>query len=113
MRSILDGHIVLNRDLAARNIYPPIDVLASASRVMNDVTSAEHQALAGKFKESMAVYKQSEDLINIGAYKSGSNPGIDYAIQKYGGMIAYLKQAVQTPVMMDEAVSALQQMFED
>jgi len=113
MRSILDGHIVLSRDLAARNIYPPIDVLSSASRVMNDVTVAEHQALAGKFKESMAVYKQSEDLINIGAYKSGSNPGIDYAMQKYGGMIAYLKQAVQTPVMMDEAVSALQQMFED
>jgi len=113
MRSILDGHIVLSRDLAARNIYPPVDLLASASRVMNDVTSAEQQALAGKFKEAMATFKQSEDLINIGAYKAGSNPGIDYAILKNEGMITYLKQAVQNPVSMEDSVNELRDLFEN
>ncbi|HPX60173.1 MAG TPA: flagellar protein export ATPase FliI [Deltaproteobacteria bacterium] len=113
MRSILDGHIVLSRALAARNIYPPIDVLASASRVMSDVTRSEQQSLAGKFKETMATYKQSEDLINIGAYKSGSNPGIDYAILKNEAMISYLKQAIHTPVSLDEAVQGLKELFEN
>ena len=112
MRSILDGHIVLSRDLAARNIYPPIDVLASASRVMNDVTQAEQQSLAGKFKETMATYKQSEDLINIGAYKTGSNPGIDYAVIKNEAMINYLKQAVHMPVTMEESIQDLKHLFE-
>jgi len=111
MRSILDGHIVLSRDLAARNIYPPVDLLASASRVMSDVTSAEQQALAGKFKEAMATFKQSEDLINIGAYKAGSNPGIDYALLKNEGMVAYLKQAVQNPVSMEDSVNELRDLF--
>jgi flagellum-specific ATP synthase len=112
MRSILDGHIVLSRDLAARNIYPPVDLLASASRVMGDVTSSEQQMLAGKFKEVLAAYKQSEDLINIGAYKSGSNPGIDYAISKNEGMVAYMKQAIHNPVSMEEAIQDLRDLFE-
>lgn len=112
MRSILDGHIVLSRDLAARNIYPPVDLLASASRVMNDVTTPEQQELAGKFKETMAVYKQSEDLINIGAYKSGSNPGIDYAILKNDRMVSYLKQAIHNPVNMEESIQELRDIFE-
>jgi flagellum-specific ATP synthase len=112
MRSILDGHIVLSRDLAARNIYPPIDVLASASRVMGDVTGSRHQKLVGQFKEALATYRQSEDLINIGAYKSGSNPGIDHAIRKIDAMIAYQKQAITDPVTLDAAVDALQRLFE-
>jgi flagellum-specific ATP synthase len=112
MRSILDGHIVLSRELAARNIYPPIDVLASASRVMTDVTVPEHQMLAGKFKESLAIYRQSEDLINIGAYKSGSNPGIDYAISKNDGMQSYLKQSIQDPVSMFDSVQGLKGIFD-
>jgi flagellum-specific ATP synthase len=112
MRSILDGHIVLSRDLAARNIYPPIDVLASASRVMGDVTGSRHQKLAGQFKETLATYRQSEDLINIGAYKAGSNPGIDHAIRKIDAMIAYQKQAITDPVTLDAAVDALQRLFE-
>lgn len=112
MRSILDGHIVLSRDLAARNIYPPIDILASASRVMNDVTTREHQAKAGMFKETMAVYKQSEDLINIGAYKSGSNSGIDYAILKNEGMVSYLKQSIDSPVSLQQSVDQLAGLFE-
>jgi flagellum-specific ATP synthase len=112
MRSILDGHIVLSRDLAARNIYPPIDVLASASRVMTDVASSGHQLLAGKFKETLATYRQSEDLINIGAYKDGSNPGIDYAISRNEGMQSYLKQSVHDPVTMEDAVSGLKRLFD-
>jgi flagellum-specific ATP synthase len=112
MRSILDGHIVLSRELASRNIYPPIDVLASASRVMTDVTSPEHQRIAGKFKESLAVYRQSEDLINIGAYKTGSNPGIDYAISRNEGMQSYLKQSIHDPVSMIDSVQGLKAIFE-
>ncbi len=112
MRSILDGHIVLSRDLAARSIYPPIDIMASASRVMTDVTSREHQELASKFKQVLATYHQSEDLINIGAYKSGSNPGIDYAVSHIADMQSYLKQAVHDPVMLDDAIEGLQAIFE-
>jgi len=112
MRSILDGHIVLSRDLAARNIYPPIDIMASTSRVMGDVTDAAHQKLAGKFKETLAVYRQSEDLINIGAYKAGSNQGIDDAIRKIDSMVAYQRQAVTDPVNLAESVAQLQKMFE-
>jgi flagellum-specific ATP synthase len=113
MRSILDGHIVLSRDLAARSIYPPIDVLASASRVMTDVASKEHLDLASKFKETLATYRQSEDLINIGAYKAGSNPGIDYAIAHNMEMQAFMKQAVDNPVMLDAALQDLKLMFKD
>lgn len=111
MRSILDGHIVLSRDLAARSIYPPIDVLSSASRVMTDVASKEHLAVASKFKEVLATYRQSEDLINIGAYKSGSNPGIDYAVEHIAQMQAFMKQAVHDPVMLEQAVQDLKSMF--
>ncbi|MDD2851650.1 MAG: FliI/YscN family ATPase [Desulfuromonadaceae bacterium] len=111
MRSILDGHIVLSRALAAHSIYPPIDVLASSSRVMTDVASKEHLELAAKFKETLATYRQSEDLINIGAYKTGSNPGIDYAVDHNEGMQTYIKQAVDDPVMLEEAVQDLRRMF--
>lgn len=112
MRSILDGHIVLSRDLAARAVYPPIDVLASASRVMTDVASKEHLLVAAKFKEVLATYRQSEDLINIGAYKSGSNPGIDYAVSHIAEMQSFMKQAVHDPVMLGDAVQDLKAMFE-
>lgn len=111
MRSILDGHIVLSRSLAARNIYPPIDVLASASRVMSDVTTQDHQEVVGRFKEALATYRQAEDLINIGAYKAGSNPSIDAAIARYDGMVTYMKQAVHDSVSMHEAVQELRTIF--
>lgn len=113
MRSILDGHIVLSRELAARSIYPPIDILASASRVMSDVASKEHLEVASKFKETLATYKQSEDLINIGAYKAGSNPGIDYAVAHNMEMQAFMKQAVDNPVLLDEALQDLKSMFKN
>ncbi len=112
MRSILDGHIVLSRELAARSIYPPIDIMASASRVMTDVTSREHQDLAAKFKEVLATHRQSEDLINIGAYKTGTNPGIDYAVSHIADMQSYLKQAVHDPVMLEDSLRELRAIFE-
>ncbi|MBU5638604.1 flagellar protein export ATPase FliI [Geomonas sp. Red69] len=111
MRSILDGHIILTRELAARNIYPPIDLLNSASRVMSDVTSREHRALAGQFKETLAAYRQAEDMINIGAYKAGSNPKIDLAIARMDQMVAYLKQDVADQVTFEESIEALARIF--
>lgn len=112
MRSILDGHIVLSRELAARNIYPPIDVLQSASRVMNDVTRREQQQLAGRFKETLATYRQAEDLINIGAYKGGSNPQIDDAISRMERMTSYLRQDILDGVTFAEAGDLLARIFD-
>jgi len=112
MRSILDGHIILSRELAARNIYPPIDLMNSASRVMSDVTSAEHRKVAGQFKEILAAYRQAEDMINIGAYKAGSNPKIDYAIVKMDQMISYMKQDVCDGVSVEESIAELLRIFE-
>jgi flagellum-specific ATP synthase len=89
VRAILDGHIVLSRELASHNHYPAIDVLNSVSRLMIDVVSKEHYDLAMKFKDILATYKSAEDLINIGAYTRGSNPKIDRAIQKYDLMVPY------------------------
>jgi flagellum-specific ATP synthase len=111
MRSILDGHILLSRELAARNIYPPIELLNSASRVMNDVTDKEQQVLAGRYKELMATYRQAEDLINIGAYKPGSNPKIDLAIAKIDQMNAYIKQDVRENVSFEAAVEELRNLL--
>lgn len=113
MRSILDGHIILSRDLAARNIYPPIDLMTSSSRVMSDVATREHQRLAGQFREILAAYRQAEDMINIGAYKPGSNQKIDFAIRKMDQMIAYLRQDVGEGVGVEESVAALAAIFED
>ena len=93
VRGILDGHIVLSRKLASSNHYPAIDVLQSVSRLMPDITSEEHQAQAGLIKDLMAVYRQSEDLINIGAYAAGSNPKIDRAIAGHDHIESFLKQS--------------------
>jgi len=111
VRSILDGHIVLSRDLAARNIYPSVDVLQSISRVMPDVTSEQHLQLARRFVEVMAVYRDSEDLINIGAYVKDSNPKIDYAISRIDRMNGYIKQGLFEKVEYEDAQTALKGLF--
>lgn len=113
VRSILDGHIVLSRDLAARNIYPSIDILQSISRVMTDVTSEEHQQIARKFKEILAIYREAEDLINIGAYVKGSNRKIDYAISRIEYMDAYIKQGMFEKVNYKDARMTLKGLFGD
>jgi flagellum-specific ATP synthase len=113
MRSILDGHIVLSRELAARSIYPPIDVLSSASRVMTNITDKAHQKMAAKFREALALYNQSEDLINIGAYKHGSNPKIDYVISKMDEMITFQKQEIDDKCCIESSVDMLRMIFDD
>ena len=91
-RSILDGHIVLSRALAHKNHYPAIDVLASISRVMNNIVSDEQKEASGIVRNLMASYKKNEDLINIGAYVKGSDPMTDKAILLNDKIEAYLTQ---------------------
>jgi flagellum-specific ATP synthase len=101
VRSILDGHIVLSRPLAARNHYPAIDVLSSASRVMVDVVDKEHRQAAGQVRELLAVYRKAEDLINIGAYQKGANATIDRAVAQIDGINGMLRQEFDERVAPD------------
>jgi flagellum-specific ATP synthase len=94
VRSILDGHIVLSRKLAARNHYPAIDVLESVSRLMIDIVDSDHLKAARTMLEHLAVYRESEDLINIGAYVKGSNPRIDMALEKIDAIQTFLQQSI-------------------
>ena len=110
-RSILDGHIVLNRRLAQKNHYPAIDVLASISRVMSAVASKEHKMLAGRMKNVMATYAEAEDLINIGAYKMGSNKSIDYAISKIDAVNDFLLQATDEKIDFEDVLATLKNIF--
>ncbi len=107
VRSILDGHIVLSRKLAQKNHFPAIDVLASASRVMPSVVGEDHMDMAGKVKEWMAVYKQAEDLITIGAYARGSSPKIDQAIAVQDRIQNFLRQKIYETSRFDEAFAGL------
>jgi flagellum-specific ATP synthase len=107
MRAILDGHIVLRRELAARNHYPAIDVLSSISRLMIDVVGDEHLKAAGRMKDFMAVYAQSEDMINIGAYVKGSNPQIDKSIEMHPRIVNFLRQPLAESVNIDQARDTL------
>ncbi len=101
-RGILDGHIVLSRALANKNHYPSIDVLASVSRVMGDIIDEDHKKCASEIKKTMAVYRDAEDLINIGAYVKGSNEKIDYAIENNDGITAFLQQETDLKVDFEE-----------
>lgn len=92
VRSIIDGHIVLDRRIAAKNHFPAIDVMVSASRLMTEVVSKEHLNAAGKIRELIAQYKEAEDLINIGAYSKGANPKTDEAIAKNPAINSFLRQ---------------------
>ena len=113
VRSIVDGHVVLSRDLASRGQYPAVDVLHSTSRVMTDVVSDQHRRDAQAFIATLATYQEAEDLINIGAYVRGSNPRIDYALDKIEAITAYLKQPIEQRASLPECEAILQQMFSD
>lgn len=110
-RSILDGHIMLDRKLAHRNHYPAIDVLQSISRVMSSIADKEHKEAAGKLKNVLATYQEAEDLINIGAYKSGSNQNIDYAIEKIDEVNGFLLQETYDKFSFDEILDMMEQIF--
>lgn len=112
VRGILDGHIVLSREIAAKNHYPAIDVLQSISRVMNNIVEEEHSALGRKIREVLATYKEAEDLINIGAYKEGSNHKIDYAIRKIEEVENLLKQGIHEPSELHSTYEAMKEIFE-
>lgn len=111
-RSILDGHIVLSRELAVQNHFPAIDILGSISRVMDDLIDARHRQSAGRFKDTLATFRKSEDLINIGAYVAGSNPKIDYAVKMIERLNAYLRQGIGDTVSYAESVNQLNALFE-
>lgn len=113
VRAILDGHIVLSRDLASHNHYPAIDILQSISRLMIDVVSKEHHDTAMHFKDVLATYREAEDLINIGAYAKGSNPKIDGAIQKIERMNQFLRQGMSEKVDMNQSLAELKRCLED
>ena len=112
VRAVLDGHIVLDRELAAHNHYPAIDVLASVSRLMIDVVPKEHYDLSMKLKDFLATYNEAKDLINIGAYAKGSNPKWDIAIEKIDRINEFLKQGIMETVSMGESLSMLKEIVE-
>jgi len=106
-RSLLDGHIVLSRDLASQGHYPAIDVLNSVSRVMPDIVPEPQQRDARHLVEMLAAYKKAEDLINLGAYKAGASPGIDRAIRMRDPILRFLRQDVEERVSLPQSVAAL------
>lgn len=112
VRAILDGHIVLSRQLASQNHYPPVDILDSVSRCMIDITNEEHRRVANKLKETIAAYRNAEDLINIGAYVKGSNPSIDYAVSKIGEINKFLIQGIEEKTEFEETINWLKSIFE-
>jgi len=107
VRGILDGHIILSRDIAAKNHFPAIDIQSSVSRIMRSIVSAEHAKKAGELKENLAVYSESEDLINVGAYVMGSNPTVDKAIDLNVPINNFLKQNVDESFSYDQTVENL------
>lgn len=111
VRSIVDGHIVLSRQLAQRGHFPSIDLLQSASRVMKHCISDEHQKLALKLREALAIYKDAEDLINIGAYKQGSNAKIDKTIKIIDQVNEFLRQQVEDRSSTTQTLRQLQQIM--
>jgi flagellum-specific ATP synthase len=109
VRSILDGHIVLTRELATQNHYPAIDVLESVSRLTRDLTNPQQQALAGRARETMASYRKNQDLINIGAYPAGTNPAIDLSIHLHEPLKTFLRQGINEGFKTEQSWSLLNQ----
>ncbi len=112
-RGILDGHIVLSRKLANKNHYPAIDVLASVSRVMSDIVTKEHKNNAFQIKKLMGTYSEAEDLINVGAYVSGSNEDIDMAISKRKPILEFLTQSTEEKFSLEEVDNQMRKILED
>lgn len=102
VRGILDGHIVLSRKLANENHFPAIDVNASISRLMSNIVSEEHKEVASKLRDILSVYAKNEDLISIGAYKSGTNPKLDFAISKIDKVNEFLTQKINESFSIED-----------
>ncbi|MCX7864241.1 MAG: FliI/YscN family ATPase [Novosphingobium sp.] len=110
-RSILDGHIVLSRELAQRGQYPAIDIAASLSRVMTDIVSPAHLALAREFRALSASYEANRDLVLMGAYRSGQDPKLDRAIAMHQALVDFLCQNLDEVVPLDASITQLQQLL--
>lgn len=111
-RGILDGHIVLSRKLAHKNMYPAIDILQSISRVMSEVITKTHKQAANRFKSVLATYNEAEDLINIGAYSKGSNADIDESIEKIKAIRGFVMQQTDEKIAFEDEINMLQQIFQ-
>jgi flagellum-specific ATP synthase len=109
-RAILDGHIVLSRRLAESGLYPAIDIGASISRVMTQITSRERLELATRFKQVYSTYQQNRDLIAVGAYRRGADPRIDLAVEQWPKMLDFLRQDMYTPIDIEQSFSELQKL---
>lgn len=107
VRGILDGHIVLSRRLAAANHYPAIDVGGSISRLMTDIVSPEHRNLAARLRDILSTYEKNADLVSIGAYKSGSNPKLDFALTKIDAINQFLTQQIDDAFSYEQSLEAL------
>lgn len=107
VRGILDGHFVLDRQLANKGQYPAVNVLKSISRLMNHIVTDEHIRSAERFRELLAKYMDNEDLINIGAYKRGSSKEIDESIEKYPQIVSFLKQGTEEAISKEESIESL------
>jgi len=107
VRGIIDGHIVLSRSVAMQNHYPAIDILASISRLMNEIVGQEHLQLAAKLRRILSIYQENKDLITIGAYKSGMNPELDYAVANMGKINNFLQQGVSESFTYQETIESL------
>ena len=112
VRSITDGHIVLSRSLANRGHYPAVDVLGSISRLMKDIVDTKHLDLARRLIRVLSIYKDAEDLINVGAYVEGSDPDIDFAKKMIGRIRAFLQQGIDNKITFEQSVSKLRALFE-
>ncbi len=111
-RAILDGHIVLSRELAMEGLYPAVDVLQSISRLMPDIVSKEHMGYAMRFIETLSTYKKFEDMITLGAYKEGSNPKVDYAIRNMDALRSYIRQYMDERRDLSDSIQDLILLFE-
>lgn len=112
VRSIADGHIILDRKLAQRGHFPAIDILSSVSRVMSNVVSSEQKELSSAFRENLAIYKEAEDLIRIGAYKSGSDKKVDLALKIYEKMLRFLRQKEDKRSSFEESLNEMKSLFD-
>ena len=112
VRGILDGHIVLSRQLANANHFPAIDVGASISRLMVEIVSPEHRQLAGKLRNVMGVYEKNADLVSIGAYKAGSNPKLDHALKKMDAINQFLTQGIDESFSYEESLRQLRRIMQ-
>ncbi|VAX05836.1 Flagellum-specific ATP synthase FliI [hydrothermal vent metagenome] len=110
-RAILDGHVVLSRQLAESGHYPAIDIEASISRAMTDITTSAHKEAATAFKRLYSIYQQNRDLINVGAYQAGTNEQIDEAVEAIPVLLEFLRQDMHTPVSLEQSLEDLKSLF--